>query len=205
MEIDAVSETYYTIRGMRYARVTEVLRARGLTDSFDGIPKRDREFYFSRGTANHKLWQDVEEGTADRFDYDPRVEAYRAGHACFLRDTGFKALPGGIELRVKATWKDLGIPGLPGLAGIAGCLDRLGTIQDRVVLIDFKTSNVPDSCAIQTALYLMCLPGYKFGEVERYGVGFKNDGTYRMSQRYPNSDYHEAMSHIEKYLKGEKQ
>ena len=107
-------------------------------------------------------------------------------------------------MRVKATWEDLGLPGGGDFAGIAGTLDRLGTIQNRVVLIDYKTSSVRDSTAQQTALYLLCLPGYKFGEIERYGVGFRNNGTYSMSPRYPISDYHESMNHIEKYRKGKK-
>ena len=121
----------------------------------------------------------------------------------FLHETGFKALPGG----TRCASSDLGRPGLPGggdFAGIAGTLDRLGTIQNRVVLIDYKTSSVRDSTALQTALYLLCLPGYKFGEIERYGVGFRNNGTYSMSPRYPISDYHESMNHIEKYRKGKK-
>lgn len=196
----------YTIKGKRYIRVTALLKARGLID-FSSIPGNDRDFYLERGTQNHLMWQMVEEGKADGFDFDHRVEAYRAAHARFLRETGFCALPGGIEMRVSATWEDLGLPGIRGgeeYAGIAGTLDRLGIIQNRMVLIDYKSGSIPSSCAIQTAIYLLCIHGYKFGEVERYGVGIRHNGTYRMSARYPFGDRDEAMYHISEFRKTHK-
>ena len=184
-----VTADAYIIAGKKYARVTAIVRHAGLSD-FSGIPEKDREYYFSRGTNNHRLWQDVEEGKDHLYDYDPEVEEYRAAHAKFLRETGFKALSGGIELQVKSD--DL---------KVAGTLDRLGTIQNRVVLIDYKTTQVHPATAIQTALYLLCIPGYKFSEVERYGVAFRNNGTYAMSPRYKDSDKDDAIYYAAKYHK----
>lgn len=200
--LDTQDTETYTIHNKKFVRVTALLRARGLID-FSNIPEHDREFYLERGTANHKLWQDIEEGTADNFTYDPRVEEYRAGHARFLKETGFRAMPGGIEMLVKITWKDLGLsPAKEGEpAGVAGTLDRLGTIQGRMVLVDYKTSSVPASTAIQTAAYTLMLPSYKFHEIERRGVAFRNNGTYLMSPRYPLSDKDEALYHLYEYRK----
>lgn len=186
------NETHYIINGKPYVRVTALLRARGLVD-FSKIPENDRQYYMDRGTANHKLWQDVEEGTADGFDYDARVEAYRAAHARFLRETGFRSLPGGIEMRVQND--DF---------MVAGTLDRIGTIQNRVVLLDYKTTSVHPATALQTAIYLLCIPGYKFHEVERYGVAFRDDGTYRFSNNgkpYPLTDQNDALYHLTEYRK----
>lgn len=189
METVEKTSKHYEIGGSKYVRVTELLRARGLVD-FSKIPEKDRQFYMDRGTANHALWEDVELGLDSGKVYDERVEAYRAAHSRFLRETGFRALPGGIEMRVKSD--DL---------GIAGTLDRIGTIQNRVVIIDYKTTRVPASTSIQTALYLICIPGYRFDEVERYGVAFRNDGEYRMSQKYALSDKNEALWHVQEYWK----
>lgn len=202
MITDSVESDHYIIGGKKYARVSTILRARDLID-FSGIPEKDRDFYLSRGTEVHRMMQHIEEGNADKFDYDPRVQLYRTGHARFIRETGFKALPGGIEVRVKATWKDLGLyKGDRDDDGVAGRIDRLGTIQNRVILADYKTSSVPDWCRIQTAIYAILLsPGYKFSEMERYGVAIKNDGTYQFSEKYPYSDRDEAMHHIREYRK----
>lgn len=178
----------YTIGSTRLAGVTEICKF-AYPDEFAGIPERSKEYYFERGRQNHRLWEMVELGTADGFDFDPEVEKYRAGHARFLRDTGFRALPGGIELRVKDA--DL---------GVAGTLDRLGTVRDRVWLVDLKTTKAIDKVvALQTAIYALLLPGYKFAEIERYGVGIKNNGTYAMTRRFPDSDENDARYWVKKY------
>lgn len=181
-----VLDDHYIIKGKKYVRVTRLLDAVGLSD-FSKIPAKDREFYMSRGTANHRLWQDVELGRDKDFTYDERVEAYREGHSRFLRETGFKAIKGGIEMRV---WSDE--------HRLAGTMDRFGMIQGCLVLIDYKTSSVPPSTNIQTALYLLMLP-YPFHSVKRYGVAFRNDGTYRMSKEYSPTDQREALFYIDKY------
>lgn len=203
--MNEVHSDHYLIKSRKFARVTTVAQARGLAD-FSKIPERDRDYYLSRGSGYHKFFEDIENGVDGKFDYDPRIEEYRAGHARFLLETGFKALPGGIEMRVKATWKDLGLPGIQAIdeyAGIAGCLDRLGTIQGRIVLIDYKGASIPKSCPFQTATYALMIPGYKFVEIERYGVSVRNDGSYKMSPRYPFSDKEEALYHINQFRKGE--
>lgn len=185
------TDSHYLIKGKRYDRVTHVLAARGLID-FSKIPEKDREFYLERGRQNHLLWQHVEEGADHKYDYDARVEAYRAGHAKFLRETGFRALPGGIELQI--VLKDF---------MVAGTLDRLGTIQNRLVLLDYKSSHVYDWTRLQTAMYLLGL-NYKFHEIERRGVAIFNNGKYQMSNKYPYSDRDEAIHHMTEYRKENK-
>ncbi len=187
LQFDEPTHTY-TFGAKRLPSVTEICRF-AYPDAYADIPDKDKAFYFSRGSGVHKLTEDVENGIDGQFTYDPEVEKYRAGHARFLRETGFRALPGGIELRVK----NLEL-------GYAGTVDRLGTIQNRVVLIDLKTSSVKDKpTSLQLALYLLAIPGYKFGEVERYGVAIKNDGSYQMSKRYIDSDENDAIYYATKF------
>lgn len=183
----------YTFGSKRLPSVTEIVKF-AYPDAFAGIPEKSKEYYFERGRQNHKLWEMIELGTADGFDFDPGVEKYRPGHAKFLRDTGFKALPGGIEMRVKN--EEL---------GLAGTLDRLGTVRDRVWLVDLKTTKAVDKVvALQTALYALMLPGYRFAELERYGVGIKNNGTYQMTQRFPDTDENDARYWIAKFKEANK-
>lgn len=178
----------YTFGAKRLPSVTEICKF-AYPDAYGEIPEKDKAFYFSRGTGVHKLCEDVENGVDGQFTYDPEVEKYRAGHARFLSETGFKALPGGIEMRVK----NLEL-------GYAGCVDRLGTIGNRIILLDFKTSQVRDKpTALQLALYLLAIPGYKFNEVERYGVAIKRDGSYKMSMKYPDSDEQDAVYYATKF------
>lgn len=178
----------YTVGDKRLHSVTEICRF-AFPDAYGDIPAKMKDYYFSRGHGVHKLAEDVENGIDGQFTYDPEVEKYRASHARFLKETGFRALPGGIEMRVKNLEM-----------GYAGTLDRIGTVGDRIWLLDLKTSSVKDApTALQLALYLLCLPGHKFNSVERYGVAIKNNGTYAMSKKYPDSDEMDALYWAKKY------
>lgn len=178
----------YPAEWAHLARVTDVVRF-AYPDAFAGIPERSRDFYFARGSGNHKLWEDVENGVDGNFEYDPECEKYRAGHAKWKRETGFRALPGGVELQVYS--EEL---------GVKGTIDLLGTVGQRIWLPDLKTSKAePKPTALQTAIYTLLLPGYKFTDIERYGVGVKNNGTYSMTPRFPDTDENEARYWIKKF------
>lgn len=187
MGTDTVDSKTYTIAGKKYARVTSIVQFSGLS-TFPEMSEERRQYYFKRGTENHRRWEMVEMGTADGFDFDPVTDPYAPGHLKFLRDTGFKALPDGIEVRVKHDE-----------LCYAGRVDRIGIIQGRIVLIDYKTSTVGAGTSLQTALYLLAIPGYKFEEVERYGIAFTKDGDYKMSEKYPLSDKQDAIYYARKY------
>lgn len=162
----------YSVGKKDYASVTTIISAVGLTD-FSKIPEKDRLYYMQRGTQNHKLWEMVELGTADQYEFDPVVEAYPEAHRKFLDETGFKAFPDGIEMFVSNdTYR------------IAGKLDRFGIMNGRRSVIDFKTSRVYPETAIQTALYTICLD-IPFFEIDRYGVAFTNTGKYKL-EKFPD-------------------
>lgn len=186
-ETDSVDSRHYTIEGRKYVRVTSIVRF-AFPDEFKAIPDDKRDYYFKRGTEIHRLAQMVEEGTADGFEFDPEVEKFRAGHAAFLRDTGFKALPGGIEMRVKNDE-----------LRYAGTLDRIGTMQGRVCIIDYKSNSLPKGGGLQTAFYLLALPAWKFEEVDRYCVALKRGGKYQMSEKYPIENKTDAIYWATKY------
>lgn len=215
---NSVESDAYIIGGRRFVRVTTLLSFVGHSD-FSAIPVRDRAYYMSRGKAFHEMSEHVERGVDGRYTYDAETDKYRAGHANFLRDTGFNSIKNGIERGVSATWEQLGFSRPKGCAevGVAGTLDRLGAMQGRLALVDYKGSTVPTSTAAQTALYLIMVilqPEFSalfFRDVSRFGVGFKNNGVpgrvgsgYTMSAKYPDSDQQLALRLIEKYLKGER-
>jgi len=121
-----ITASGYTIKGKRYARVTAILAHCGLTD-FGKIPAHMREWVMERGKQNHLAWQYIEEGKGAQYDFDPEVQKYLPAHARFLRDTGFKALPDGIEKQVHSD-----------SLRVAGTLDRIGMMQGKLVLMDYK-------------------------------------------------------------------
>lgn len=179
-------EHKYSVGRKGYVSVTTILKETRLTD-FSKIPEKDRIYYMNRGTQNHKLWEMVELGTADQYEFDSVVEQYRAAHAKFLSDTGFKAFPDGIEKIVSNdTYR------------IAGKLDRFGIMNGRHVVIDYKTSSIYPETAIQTALYAICLD-IPFFEIDRYGVAFKNDGKYKLEKFPDRKDRDVAIAAITLY------
>ena len=169
-----------------YARVTTILNAVGLTD-FSSIPERDRQFYMDRGTANHLAWEMQELGTADDFIFDPVVEEFRPAHKKFLEETGFKALPGGIEMVVSND-----------TLRIKGRLDRFGMMNGRKCVIDFKTNSLRPEVAIQTALYTLCLPDHFF-EIDRYAVAFTKTGKYLLLKCPERKDKDIALAAVTLY------
>lgn len=195
------TDSHYIIGRKRFVRVTTLLDRVGHSD-FSAIPKRD--YFMSRGKAVHELAEHIERGIDAQYTYDAETEKYRPAILRFLRETGFKAAKTGIEKFVKATWAQLGFPDVAREeVGVAGTLDRWGAAQGRPWLVDYKGHSVPPSTAAQTAFYAIMDSHTDFSAFDRYGVSFRPDGTYRMSLRYPNSDFHLALSLAEKYLKGE--
>jgi ATP-dependent exoDNAse (exonuclease V) beta subunit len=197
------TSTHYEIKSKPYLRVSRLLELTGESD-FSSIPLRDKNWLMERGTARHEMFEHIERGIDGQHTYDARIEEYRPGHAKFLRETGFEAIKGGIEKGVSATWEDLGFSqrNYPEFkeAGLAGRLDRLGMMQGRMALCDYKGHSIPPSTAAQTALYLMMMPQYLFCSVDRYGIAVLPNGKYLMSLRYPDSDRARVLALISKYL-----
>ena len=199
MKTLAPTADYYPINRQKYVRVSRVLDAVGATD-FSSIPERDREVCLARGQGVHRVCEDINRGTDGQYDYDPRVVPYGEAYRSFLRDTGFKPLPGGIECRVHRTFASLGLPPHPVYAGVAGTYDVLGTVGPRLWMPDLKTSAAPSSTGKQTALYTLLLPGYEFNDIERYGLALRADGTYRLSARYPYTDRADVLALLYQFI-----
>lgn len=189
---DRVTDEAYWKNGKKFARVSRAVALSGLSD-FSGIRDKDREYYFERGRQNHRLFELVARGEAEGYTFDPEIEKYRAGHAAFLRDTGFRPLPGGIEKTVYAKWEVFGVDGEgTGYEGIAGTMDVFGTVGNRLWLPDYKTGSVSGGTGIQTGFYAAMLHGYTFEEIERFGVAILPNGKYKMTPRYPHTDKNDA-------------
>jgi hypothetical protein len=138
IRFDAVTHRYWT--GPReLLGVTHVLREAGLVDA-----AWYTEVARERGAALHALTEAIDRGepTAEYIDPDslralaPYLDAYQR----FLADA-------------KPVWAGIETPAADLALGYAGTIDRWGTLQGDVVVIDLKTGTVPPWAPLQLVAY----------------------------------------------------
>jgi len=128
-----------------------------------------------RGTHVHAATAYDDEATLEEVSVRPEILPYLVAWRKFKIQTCF--VPRVIE-KIGANRK----------LGYAGTLDRIGTVGKRHWLVDIKTG-VPDArTCLQTAAYAE-LDEIKaeFPVLDRYSVELRDDGTFRMSERFKSA------------------
>lgn len=156
--------------GSTYPRVTEILRATGLSPDFSRIDPVTLETARQRGTALHALLEAEHYGFLDDADVTPelapRLDAYRK----FVAESGHEAIATEFEVRHKA-WRFVGHP------------DRLGWVNQHRCIIDFK-SGVTEGAEYQIALYVLAYNDEH--PTERVSMGaileLRDNATYRFTE-----------------------
>lgn len=125
-----------------YPRVSEILRATGLGFDPTGIPLARLEYARLRGQALHLAIRYHHEGVLDEGSLHPDVRPGFEGYRRFLEDTNHVPLLSELEL-IHPTYGFMGHP------------DRVGWLQGRRVVIDFKYTDAFDfwPVAFQLAAY----------------------------------------------------
>lgn len=123
-------------------RVSEILAATGLGFDQTGIPQARLEYAQLRGTALHRAIQWHHEGVLDESSLHPDVLPGFEAYQRFLKDTGHEPIASEIEL-VHITYGFMGHP------------DRVGWLNGRRVVIDFKYTDAFDfwPVALQLSAY----------------------------------------------------
>lgn len=161
----------YTFDGRIIDSVTTILSGVGIAD-FSGIPDHLRDVALERGGFVHLATQFLDKGTLDWDTIDPMIEPYVRAYEKFKKDSGF--VPNLIEHM-----------GYNKVLDYAGTLDRTGTLNNRMILLDIKTgTQLPKYVKLQTAAYVKILPEDHEPVAERYGLLLRKDGTYRLSEPY---------------------
>ncbi len=145
--------------------VSNILRAAGVSPSFDGIPPAILETARQRGEAVHRAIELMEQGDLDESSLDERIMPYVMAHKAFVRDSGY---------RVVATEEMVTHPTL----GYRGRLDSRGWLHRvRTVLDQKATATIHPAVGVQSAAYALALE-----EPHRAlaAVHLRRDGTYRL-------------------------
>jgi hypothetical protein len=164
----------YRVNGVIVPSVTQVLQSVGLPD-FSGIPANIKddvlEWKSGLGKSVHKATELDDLGVVDNYNLDPRTLPFLEAYRRFKRESGFQ----GVLLEEKIcnpTYQ------------YTGTLDRVGVINGKYSLIDFKTGITdPKVVGPQTAAYVegVC---FKYRELKtirnRYALKLNKDATYKL-------------------------
>lgn len=158
--------------------VSRIIAAAGLSDM-----TWCNEEALKRGSFVHEAIQLSVEGTLDEKDLDPKLAGYVAAWKAFQRESGFKVL------QVDGKWQTEIRRHHP-LYGYAGTIDHLGTIGNRLLVLDVKSGDPDGWHGEQLAGYAMTydLPAGS-QRPERANVYVRPDGSYRFVERRDREDF----------------
>lgn len=157
----------YRVNGIIKPGVTEILSATGLIDLWS-IPVYALEAARKLGTAAHKMTALYDRGNLNEAILDPFLIPYLNAWKLFLKETDFKTLA--VENRVFSKNFDY-----------CGTLDRVGTIDGNLFMIDIKTSTgMYGTVEEQMSAYALAyeeMTGAKIFNMR--AIQLRPDGTYR--------------------------
>jgi hypothetical protein len=163
----------YSLDGVIVPSVTQALTLAGL-DDVSRVPAHRLQRAADLGTAVHLACAYLDEDDLDLDSLDPAIVGYVLGYQRFKQQRGFS--PVVIEQRgVVST-------GLP----YGFCLDRIGILDDKEVLIDIKTASRKQNWwGIQVAAYAQAV---EF-KGERLAVHVAKDGSYKLIPHEDAGDF----------------
>ena len=150
-------------------RVTTVLRLSGLRPAM--LHVKDPEWYLRRGSIIHKAVALMDQGKLDWTSLDERIVPFVKAAQKFRAECGGKLVAAEMEVA------DL-------TRGIVGHLDaiyrgmRLRGHKNKLCLVDWKTNQVDDATAVQTAAYAEMST---LRIAHRCGVALHDDGSYKVT------------------------
>jgi hypothetical protein len=172
IELDA--DHQYTVEGVHYPSVTQVLQSVGLVN-LSNIPEDSLLHAADRGTKVHKACALLLRDELDWTTLDPALEGYVLAMDSFMRQTKFEVLDGMIEERV-----------YDARLGYCGTVDVVGNFDGGYsTVLDFKTGMM-GAVRYQLAAYAH---GVACGQ--RAAVKLNRDGSYAMKWFLPETRRHD--------------
>lgn len=165
LALDRATHTY-TLGEKVIPSVTQVLKDQGILviNDFSTGPELGREV--------HEATEALDLGFYDASAYSPEVKLYIEAYGAFKEATKFE--PRGVELMVYNKQYDY-----------AGMLDRLGLLNGRGALVDFKTGVPHVATVIQIAGYWGALEQPVKDKIACYSLHLKADGKYKLDKIKP--------------------
>lgn len=156
----------YTVEGKIVPSVTKILSFTGLSPDFSVIPPHVLENKRQLGTEVHERTQLIDMGC------EVTDDGYSRAYIKFKNEMNFS--PTEIELPVYSK------------SGYAGTIDRVGVINNKLSIVDLKTTQVIDLPYMgpQTAAYEMAYKEWaEYKKVmPRYILQLKPDGNYKLTE-----------------------
>lgn len=182
MQIDFDAEKHeYSVGGMKIPSVSEILAPLS-ADRYDGLNPWMLKAAAAKGTAVHEATELMDYGFEP--EADPEIEPYLLAYQTFLCEHEVEW-----EMIEKIVYYGRGVEGETPL--FAGTVDRFGTLDGELAVLDIKTysslstdSMLNASC--QTALYRDAIEeglGHKYFDyatIKRYILHLRKDGSYRL-------------------------
>lgn len=178
----------YTVNGLKYPSVTEVLQLAGIGPDYSNIPSVILEQKRDLGTFVHEACEYVDMG-AEVPDY-PGADGYIQAYRNFKGDYGFEPIEAELQISHR-------------ILKYAGTIDRIGPIKNNLAVIDLKTTASieigyvgPQTAAYEEAYRL--LTGIK-KKLPRYTLQLKPDGKYKLEQCKSKEDFQAFLSALNIY------
>jgi hypothetical protein len=158
----------YTVDGVRYPSVTQIISDMGLYGDTSYFTDYCRE----RGSFVHKIIQYHTEGTLDEATIDPALQGYFDAWLKFQREADFVS-DACEKVMVSDSYR------------FAGTVDHVGHLNGHYTCLDVKTGGSSPAHALQTAGYSILL---KHPGVRRFSLHVKNDGKYKLIEHKDSQD-----------------
>jgi hypothetical protein len=178
IEFDEASHIY-RVDGKVYPSVTQILSSAGLPD-LSMVPADILEWKSDLGTKVHRAMEFEDDGDLDEENLAPEIRPYLDAYRKFKQESGFEPLAAE-ELIWHPVYK---YPGRP---------DRIGPLNGKTVLIDYKTGMIDLKCVgPQTAAYTESwnhTHDKKDHISKRFALKLNKDGTYKLVECKNDNDF----------------
>jgi len=163
----------YWLGSVKIPGVSEIIEGVGLMDA--KAKQFYTQFHSDRGTAVHAATVMIDNGTLDESSVDPEIVGYLEAYKKF-KEEGWPQ------------WSCLEYSVFNKTLFYAGTLDRFGTINKELVVVDIKTGQKAKWHAIQLAFYCLALievpllGGLSFvtQDIKLCGLYLNKKGTYKL-------------------------
>jgi len=139
-EINFNNETHtYSMNGIIYPSVTQILQNSGLINIY-GIDKEQLNIAQKFGNAVHKMIELYDKEILDIKKLDPRLKPYLNGYKKFKEYYNIDIIETELRLISKKYM-------------YAGTIDKVVKLNDKIIIIDFKTGAIMPYHALQLVAY----------------------------------------------------
>lgn len=158
-----IDHTYWE-GDIRVPGVSEIIEGAGLTDV--NAKQHYTKFHADRGRAVHKACELLDKGILDESSLDPEIVGYVDAYKKFTKE-------------YEPIWTQIEHKIFDHSLFYAGTMDRCGTFNNGLVILDIKTGQKAKWHAVQLALYALPSLEHDLRVIKLYGLYLKQNGSFK--------------------------